>query len=452
MGRTQDALYDEIDLELSWSERELPERERTKHVHRLHPYLGKFIPAARRDTARSARAGGRPRARPVRGLGNDARPGARERTTTRPGPTSPPSTACSCASRRAATTCSCSSASCATCSRRLERARSASRAMRPPYARGRGSRRRRLDELLRFRSLLDEYEHADVLRVVLARAARSARLTPHFDLDFPRAPQRGEYWCHKHRRVCRPVERAAHFLRRYGSTRSPGSRLSRGCGRAAARRMSFTATRASSRSAGRSTGSSRRLRIPALIDYHGSIAMRTSCWASTSSTSWSSAARPEARGLGAGCLLRRHRRVLRERPAALRPGAPVVIVVNDRRDLYPGDPRARGPPPGGALPTPRQPAHGPAGGRVLRGRARRDDRLIRAGRGGRERGTRRRRRPSGRCAGGSAAQPARPAPARLDADPPARLPCGRRARRTRTASGWSSPPSSIVPAGSIRPA
>ena len=29
---------------LSWSERELPERERTKHVHRLHPYLGKYIP------------------------------------------------------------------------------------------------------------------------------------------------------------------------------------------------------------------------------------------------------------------------------------------------------------------------------------------------------------------------------------------------------------------------
>src|SRR2546423_2002477 len=44
MPRTQDALYTEIDLDLSWSERELPERERTKHVHRLHPYLGKFIP------------------------------------------------------------------------------------------------------------------------------------------------------------------------------------------------------------------------------------------------------------------------------------------------------------------------------------------------------------------------------------------------------------------------
>src|SRR3989337_420824 len=42
--RTQEALYAEIDLELSWSEDELPQVERTKHVHALHPYLGKFIP------------------------------------------------------------------------------------------------------------------------------------------------------------------------------------------------------------------------------------------------------------------------------------------------------------------------------------------------------------------------------------------------------------------------
>src|SRR5438128_9958851 len=44
MAPTQEALYEDIDLELSWSERDRPERERTKHVHRLHPYLGKFIP------------------------------------------------------------------------------------------------------------------------------------------------------------------------------------------------------------------------------------------------------------------------------------------------------------------------------------------------------------------------------------------------------------------------
>ena len=59
-GATQDALYAELDLELSWSERELPERERTKHVHRLHPYLGKFIPQLVEELLRRhVAAGGR---------------------------------------------------------------------------------------------------------------------------------------------------------------------------------------------------------------------------------------------------------------------------------------------------------------------------------------------------------------------------------------------------------
>ena len=44
MGVTQEQIYDGLDLDLSWSERELPERVRTKHVHRLHPYLGKYVP------------------------------------------------------------------------------------------------------------------------------------------------------------------------------------------------------------------------------------------------------------------------------------------------------------------------------------------------------------------------------------------------------------------------
>src|SRR5207247_832049 len=44
LQRTQEALYAQIDLELSWSEAELPQVERTKHVHSLHPYLGKFVP------------------------------------------------------------------------------------------------------------------------------------------------------------------------------------------------------------------------------------------------------------------------------------------------------------------------------------------------------------------------------------------------------------------------
>jgi len=72
-----------------------------------------------------------------------------------------------------------------------------------------------LVQLLHFGSLVDDYEHGDVLRIVLARAARSARLTTHFDLEFPRSPQCDPYWCHKHRRTCRPVEQADKFLVRY---------------------------------------------------------------------------------------------------------------------------------------------------------------------------------------------------------------------------------------------
>src|SRR5262249_46137412 len=49
VAATQTEMYaslDEatVDRALSWSERELPERVRTKHVHRLHPYLGKYVP------------------------------------------------------------------------------------------------------------------------------------------------------------------------------------------------------------------------------------------------------------------------------------------------------------------------------------------------------------------------------------------------------------------------
>src|SRR6478609_1992364 len=43
-GASQEALYASIDLELSWSEAQLPQAERTKHVNGLHPYLGKYVP------------------------------------------------------------------------------------------------------------------------------------------------------------------------------------------------------------------------------------------------------------------------------------------------------------------------------------------------------------------------------------------------------------------------
>ena len=57
--------------------------------------------------------------------------------------------------------------------------------------------------------------YPELWQVVLSRSARSARLARHDDLDFPAEPAPGEYFCHKHRRVCRPVGEADKFLRRY---------------------------------------------------------------------------------------------------------------------------------------------------------------------------------------------------------------------------------------------
>ena len=74
-----------------------------------------------------------------------------------------------------------------------------------------------LEELLTYRHYIEEgdYLYKDILKVILSRSARSARLTTHFDLDFPKKPQKEPYWCYKHRRQCTPVDRALHFLRRY---------------------------------------------------------------------------------------------------------------------------------------------------------------------------------------------------------------------------------------------
>ena len=68
-----------------------------------------------------------------------------------------------------------------------------------------------LESLLAYRALIPEYTHRDVLRLILSRSARSARLTTHFDLDFPKKPQTEPYRCYKHGRTCKPTDDAAKF-------------------------------------------------------------------------------------------------------------------------------------------------------------------------------------------------------------------------------------------------
>ncbi len=70
-------------------------------------------------------------------------------------------------------------------------------------------------ELLCYLRLIRDYSYQDLLKVVLSRAARSARLVTHYDLDFPKEPQTKPYQCYKHQRICQPVEEAYKFLFRY---------------------------------------------------------------------------------------------------------------------------------------------------------------------------------------------------------------------------------------------
>src|SRR5439155_10580576 len=195
MAPSQDALYADIDLELSWSERDLPERERTKHVHRLHPYLGKFIPQLVEIL-----------------LGRYFRPGEH---VLDPFAGSGTTLVQALESGLDATGVDIAAFNCLLMDVKtrqynpfvLERELRdvhARIACLPRAATSRSSFVRKwyapcaAAELLAFRDLIDEYESADMLRVVLTRAARSALRTTHFDLDFPRPPQVEPYWCHNH--------------------------------------------------------------------------------------------------------------------------------------------------------------------------------------------------------------------------------------------------------------
>jgi hypothetical protein len=336
MAATQEALYGRFDHALSWSEAQLPERERTKHVHRLHPYLGKFVPQLveallDRYVARGGRvldpfAGSGTTLVQALECGHDA--------------TGVDVAGFNCLLMRVKTR----RHNLDAIRRDLLWAHEQGASFEPdgwplsgatPYIRT-WYAPRAAAELLHFRSLVDHVASADVLRVVLARAARSARRTTHFDLDFPREPQTDAYWCHKHRRTCRPVEEARRFLLRY--TLDTLDRIE-----------TFAAARAEGVHASVLHGDARELELggpfdavvtsppyPGLIDYHEQHRYAYELLGLEERREVE-LGRP-AFGLGRTAIeayVEGVAAVLANARRRLSPAAPICIVVNDRRDLYP---------------------------------------------------------------------------------------------------------------------
>lgn len=72
-------------------------------------------------------------------------------------------------------------------------------------------------ELFHYIKLMEKEKNEDikrVMRIVLSRAARSCRATTHSDLATLKEPQRGPYYCSKHRKICTPVNSILNHLKR----------------------------------------------------------------------------------------------------------------------------------------------------------------------------------------------------------------------------------------------
>ena len=320
-----------LDRELSWAEHELKQRDRTKHVHRLHPYLGKFVPQLVEVCLQRHLTPGARVLDPFAGSGTTlvecAAFGAHSA-----GADISAFNALLCRVKTARHDLGGLAGSLTSALARLDEGDPTG----PPsdyldewYA------PEALADLRRYASLIaPEDPAADVQRVILSRSARSARLAPHFNLDSPRHAMHEPYWCYKHRRTCTPTADARQFLTRYTA-----DTLRRIAAFAEVRRdVEAVVYHGDARTVvfgGTFDGLITSPPYPGRIDYHGQhryafellgLADRAPEEIGNPSRGGSKAA-IETYCDDVALVLSNAR-------AQLRPGAPVVIVIDDVRHLY----------------------------------------------------------------------------------------------------------------------
>jgi len=206
-------------LNLNWCERDLPEKDRTKHVHRLHPYMGKFIPQLVEIFLRKYR----PRLvyDPFCGSGTTLV----EANTLGIDSLGADISIFNVLLSRVKTF----KYDISLLNKELQDILDKLTQRRPKIIADRNNRlfktknqylndwfaEQTRKELLCYSNLILNYRCQGLLKIILSRAARSARLVTHYDLDFPKKPQKEPYYCYKHRRTCQPVQEAYKFLSRY---------------------------------------------------------------------------------------------------------------------------------------------------------------------------------------------------------------------------------------------
>jgi hypothetical protein len=218
------------DLNTNWREKDLPEKERTKHVHRLHPYLGKFIPQLVEIFLRKYFVPGQTVLDPFCGSGTTLVQANELGINSVGYDISAFNVLLSTAKTKEYSIRQLSEEMTDLLSKfrhlthdnnnpglwemkpcGLEVSENNNDYLHTWFA------PKALNELLAFRNLIQKgnYANNDLFKIILSRSARSARLTTHFDLDFPKHPQTAPYWCYKHSRTCSPTEDAAKFILRY---------------------------------------------------------------------------------------------------------------------------------------------------------------------------------------------------------------------------------------------
>ncbi len=329
-------LYAEIDLELSWSEGDLPQVQRTKHVHSLHPYLGKFIPQLVEvfleryfrpgDCVYDPFAGSGTTLVEANAYGCDA--------------IGADISAFNCLLARVKTA---EYHSFGQLELALEGALQQALESGPPEGARASSwlekwySEHALAELLAYGASANRLDSdaRSVANVILSRAARSARLTTHHDLDFPRTPVREPYWCSKHKRTCRPVEEAGKFLRRYTLDTIRRLRefsLLRNDRRVIVLHEDARVLDLPCSASGMITSPP----YPGLIDYHEQhrYAFELLGLEDHQASELGRAERGTSRA-AIGEYVEGMIAVFSSARRSLPPGAPVIIVVNDSRKLYP---------------------------------------------------------------------------------------------------------------------